>query len=122
MADFPSISPSTRTYTPGVFAVARTDVFSGDLFSVRRNNAATDYRLSLTFVSSSLNNQSTIFDHYVTQNRFNPFDLPSEITAGGGFTFPTGYQWIYAQAPEVSFSPGNVEVRVELELVAPYDI
>ena len=122
MADFPSISPSTRTYTPGSFAVARTNTISGDQVSVRRNNGATNYRLSLTFVSSTLENQATIFNHYAIQNRLNPFDLPSEITNGGGFTFPSGYQWIYARSPEVSFTPGTVEVSVELELVAPYNI
>ena len=76
----------------------------------------------MTFLSSSLTESNSIFNHYALQNRFQPFDLPSSITDGGGFTFPTNYQWIYALPPEVSFTPGSVEVTVELELVAPYDI
>lgn len=122
MADFPSVTPQTRTYTPGTFAVNRSGSLSGDQVSVRRNNAATDYLLSLTFVSSTADDQNAIFEHYAVQNRFQPFDLPSSITDGGGFSFPTNYQWIYAAPPEVTFSAGSVEISVQLELVAPYDI
>ena len=122
MSDFPSLIPETRTFTPGSFTVYRTNTLSGDQVTVRRNNAATDYLLSLTFVSTSADLQKTIFNHYAIQNRFQPFDLPSEITDGGGFSFPTNYQWIYAGAPRVTFTTGRVEVSVELELVAPYDI
>jgi len=122
MADFPSLTPETRAYTPGSYAVYSTGTYSGNQVTVRRNNAATGYRLSLTFVSSTVNDQKSIYNHYATQNRFQPFDLPSSITDGGGFTFPTGYQWIYVSPPEVAFTPGNVSVSVELELVAPYDI
>lgn len=122
MADFPSFTPETRTYTPGSYAVLRTSTLSGDDFSVRRTNAATDYFLSLTFLSGDATQQNSIFAHYAIQNRFQPFDLPSSITDGSGISLPANYQWIYAKPPEVSFAPGNVEVSVELELVAPYGI
>ncbi len=122
MADFPTLTPETRTYTPGSFAVYRANTLSGGQTTIRRNNAATGYRLSLTFISPTVAQQKAIYTHYVTQNRFQPFDLPSSITAGGGFTFPTGYQWIYVSPPEVTYTPGNISVSVELELVAPYDI
>ena len=122
MADFPSLTPETRTYTPGSFAVYRTGTLSGDQVAVRRNNAATNYSLSLTFVSSTVSLQQTIFNHYAVHNRFQPFDLPSEVTDGGNFSFPANYQWIYSGPPEVTFTPGRSEVSVQLELVAPYDI
>lgn len=122
MADFPSLTPQTRTYSQGSYAVLSTDTLSGEKITVRRTNAATNYRLSLTFVSATLDNQNTIFFHYGVQNRFQPFDLPASVTEGGNFSFPSGYQWIYVSPPEVSFSPGNVEVSVELELIAPYGI
>ncbi len=122
MADFPSLTPETRTYTPGSFAVYRTGTLSGNQITVRRNNAATNYLLSLTFVSSTTSLQSTIFNHYAVHHRFQPFDLPSSITDGGGFSLPANYQWIYAGPPEVTFKPGRAEVSVQLELVAPYDI
>ncbi len=122
MADFPSLIPQTRAYTPGSFAVHRISTLSGDEVAVRRNNGATNYSLSLTFSSGTVADQNAIFDHYAVQNRFQPFDLPSAITDGGGFSFPSGYKWIYAGPPEVAFSAGNVEVSVQLELVAPYNI
>jgi|TARA_R100000482_G_scaffold49607_2_gene17611 hypothetical protein len=122
MADFPSLSPQTRTYTPGSFAVLRTETLLGDEFSLRKNNAAVDHRLTLTFANDSTAHSDTIFAHYAVHHRFQPFDLPDEVYAGATFTLPANYQWIYARPPEVSFSAGNVEVLVELVLVAPYNI
>lgn len=122
MADFPSLTPETRSFTLGSYAVSRAVTLSGDQVSVRRNNAAIGYQLNLTFVSSSVQDQKTIFDHYAIHNRFQPFDLPSTITSGGGMSFPSGYKWIYADSPEISFTPGNVEISVTLELIAPYNI
>ncbi len=122
MADFPTLTPATRTYTPGSYAVLTSETLSGNQVSVRRTSSATNYRLSMTFTSLSLNDSNTIFGHYAVHNRFQGFDLPSSVTDGGGLSFPTNYQWIYASQPEVNFSSGNVEVTVELELVAPYNI
>lgn len=122
MANFPALQPQTRSYTPGSYAVLRASTLSGGDFSVRKTNAVTDSVLSLTFLSSDTAQSSSIFDHYAIQNRFEPFDLPSSITDGGGFSFPGGYQWIYAESPKISFTPGNVKVSVILELVAPYSI
>ncbi len=115
MTDFPSLTPETRTYTPGSFAVYRTGTLSGNQITVRRNNAATNYLLSLTFVSSTTSLQSTIFNHYAVHHRFQPFDLPSSITDGGGFSLPAHYQWIYAGQPEGTFKPGTDEVSVQLD-------
>ena len=122
MSDFPSLTPATRTYSQGAFAVYRSGTLSGEQVAVRRNNAATGYLLSMTFLDSTVSTQKSIFNHYATQNRFQPFDLPSNVTDGGGFSFPTNYQWIYTSPPEITYSPGRVEVSVALELVAPYDI
>jgi len=122
MADFPSLTPQGRTYTPGSYAVLRTNTFSGAEVSVRRNNAAFDHRLRLTFVSGSVTDQNTVFSHYAIHNRFQPFDLPTSVLSGSDLTFPTNYQWIYAGPPEVSYDPGVVTVSVELQLVAPYEV
>lgn len=122
MADFPALTPQSRTYTPGSYAVLRTSTFSGNDVSVRRNNAAFDHRLRLTFVSGSTTDQNTVFTHYALHNRFQPFDLPASILAGSDLTFPSGYQWIYFAAPDVSYEPSVVTISVELQLVAPYEI
>ena len=122
MANFPSLAPQSRTYTPGSYAVLRSTTLSGVETTVRRNNAAVDYRLRLTFVSNSTSNQKTIFSHYAVQNRFQPFDLPSLVLEGSGLTFPPTYQWIYASTPTVSYEPGAISVSVQLQLVVPYEV
>lgn len=122
MADFPSLAPQSRTYTPGSYAVLRSTTLSGVETTVRRNNAAVDYRLRLTFISGSTSNQRAIFSHYAVQNRFQPFDLPSLVLEGSGLTFPPTYQWIYASTPTVSYEPGVISVSVQLQLVVPYEV
>tara|TARA_R110002049_G_scaffold198681_2_gene368754 strand:+ start:2577 stop:2945 length:369 start_codon:yes stop_codon:yes gene_type:complete len=122
MTDFPSLSPQSRSYTPGSFAVRRSKTLSGKEVTVRRTNAAVDYRLRFTFTSGSIAQQGQIFSHYAVHNRFQPFDLPSSVLQDSGLTFPAGYQWIYAKTPTVVYDPGVVRVSVELLLVAPYDI
>lgn len=122
MADFPSLSPQSRSYTPGSFAVLRSKTLSGEEVTVRRTNAAVDYRIRFTFTSESIVQQGQIFSHYAIHNRFQPFDLPNSVLQGSDLTFPAGYQWIYAKTPTVVHDPGVVRVSVELLLVAPYDI
>ena len=122
MADFPSLAPQSRSYTPGSFAVLRSTTLSGDETTVRRNNASINHQLRLTFISGSVKDQKTIFSHYAIHDRFQPFDLPSLVLQSSDLTFPSGYQWIYSEAPTVAYSPGVIEVSVQLQLVAPYDI
>lgn len=95
---------------------------SGEEVTVRRTNAAVDYKLRFTFTSGSTSQQDQIFSHYAIQNRFEPFDLPDSVLQDSGLTFPTGYQWIYAKTPTVDYDPGVVRVSVELLLLVPYDI
>ena len=122
MADFPSLTPQGRTYTPGSYAVLRTNTLSGDDVSIRRNNASFGHRLRLTFVSESVTDQNTVFSHYAIHNRFQPFDLPTSVLSGSELTFPPNYQWIYAGPPKVSHGPGVVTLSVELQLVAPFEV
>tara|TARA_B100001142_G_C14347269_1_gene660555 strand:- start:3625 stop:3993 length:369 start_codon:yes stop_codon:yes gene_type:complete len=122
MADFPSLAPQSRTYTPGSYAVLRSTTLSGVETTVRKNNAAVNYRLRLTFTSGSTSQQKQIFSHYAIQNRFQPFDLPSSVLQGSALTFPSGYQWIYANPPAVAYDPGVIKVSVELQLIPPYSI
>ena len=122
MADFPSLTPQARTYTPGAFAAYSVNTVSGDHITVRRNNAAVDQRLTLFFVSNTVDDQNSIYTHYATQNRFAPFNLPSSVLSGANLAFPANYKFIYAGPPEVTYDPGVITVSVELQLVPPYDI
>ena len=122
MADFPSLDPQVRSYTPGSYAVLRTNTLSGAEIPVRRNNAAIDHILNFTFISGTVAIQNEVFSHYAVHNRFQPFDLPASVLAGSGLTFPTNYQWIYSRPPEVAYEPNKITVSVELQIVAPYAI
>ena len=122
MANFPSYVPETRTYTPGQYPASQVKTLFGNEVSVRRTNTSINSFLRLTFTSSSIDQQNEIFLHYGVHNRFQAFDLPSDLLLGAGLTFPTNYQWIYSGPPEVSYAPGVVTVSVELELVAPYSL
>jgi len=122
MADFPSLAPQSRIYVPGSFAVLRSTALSGDETTVRRNNAVVNHRLRLTFISGSVKDQRAIFTHYAIQNRFQPFDLPSIVLQGSDLSFPSGYEWIYSEAPTVAYTPGVIEVSVQLQLLAPYKV
>ena len=122
MADFPSLVPSSRIYTYGAVTAMSSTVLTGQQVSVRRSNAATGHTLALEFISSSVADQSSIFTHYASHNRFYLFDLPAVVLTGSGLTFPAGYQWIYAKPPSVSYLPDVVTVSVELELVPPNSI
>jgi len=122
MADFPSLVPSSRTYTYGAVTAMAATVLTGQQVSVRRSNATIGHTLALEFISSSVTGQSSIFTHYASHNRFHLFDLPAVVLTGSGLTFPAGYQWIYAKPPSVSYLPDVVTVSVELELVPPNSI
>jgi|TARA_Y100000310_G_C20307833_1_gene634793 hypothetical protein len=122
MADFPALTPQARTYTPGAFAARSVDTVSGKHITVRRNNASVNQRLTLTFVSDAVDDHNSIYLHYVTQNRFEPFDLPTSVLSGSDLAFATNYQFIYAGPPEVTYDPGVVTVSVELQLIPPYTL
>ena len=122
MANFPSLSPQSRSYTPGSVEVRRSKTLSGEEVTVRRTNTAVGYRLRFTFTSGSTSQQNEIFSHYAVQNRFYPFDLPDSVLQGSDLTFPTGYRWIYAKAPTVAYDPDIIRVSVELLLIAPFNI
>lgn len=122
MATFPALGPVTRSYTPGEYANSHISVLDGDELSVRHTNAATGYTLRLGFRGLTPAEHYTIVSHYSLHGRFAPFDLPAITLQDSGLTFPSGYEWIYASSPQTNYSPGLIEVTVELELVPPYTI
>jgi hypothetical protein len=122
MATFPTLQPSIRTYTPGQHPASNIPVLTGDETSVRHTNASTDYILRLAFNGLTPEQHSLVNNHYLLHGRFQPFDLPDSVLFGANFQFPSGYQWIYADSPRTTHTPGVVTLRVELQLVPPYNI
>lgn len=122
MANFPSISPQSRTYIPGSTPEAINQVLTGDETSIRHTNASTGHTLRLGYRGLTTAQHYQILSHYTMHGRFTPFDLPAIVLLGSGLTFPAGYGWIYVSSPQTSYSPGLIETNVELELVPPYAI
>lgn len=122
MATFPSLKPTSRTYTPGQRPNTTVMSVGGDETSVRHSNGSTSYFLRLGFRGVTAAQHFSVLGHYNLHERFVPFDLPTEVLEGSGLTFPTGYQWVYVGSPATEVLPGETTLTVELELLAPYTI
>jgi len=124
MATFPSLKPSTRTFTPGRHPHSEIPTLSGLQTRVRTSNVLLEQRLRLTFVALSEAEMLSIRSHYITQQgRFLSFAIPNDLLSGTtsptSFT-PTGYSWTYAAPPQISdVACGRYDVSVELATVPP---
>ena len=126
MATFPSLTPSTRLYTPGDFPSAIQATSSGATTGFRRGNRRINQTLQLTFDNLTETQVNLIRTHYDGQNgSFEIFFLSSECWAG--YTTPpvplvSDFAWLYATAPTISDGITS-KWNVEIELVSvPIDI
>lgn len=124
MATFPSLKPSTRTYTPGEYPNTAFKAFNGIENRVRHSNAMLDASLRLTFTGISETKMLSILSHFNTQKgSYTSFDLPANIWSGltnlTSLT-PSGYLWRYASPPVVTdIINGYHTVEVSLVTVPP---
>ena len=126
MANFPSITPSTRLYTQGNFPSAIQASSTGVTTGFRRGNRRINQTLQLSFNNLTESQVTQIRNHFDGQNgSFSIFYLSAEVWAG--YTTPpvalvSDIAWLYANAPTIS--DGIVSKwNVEIELVSvPVDI
>jgi hypothetical protein len=124
MATFPSLKPSTRTFTPGRHPHSEIPTLSGLQIRVRTSNVLLEQRLRLTFVALTEAEMLSIRNHYITQQgRFLSFFIPNDLLSGttspASFT-PTGYSWTYAAPPQITdVGVQRYDVSVELTTVPP---
>lgn len=126
MANFPSITPSTRLYTQGNFPSAIQSSSTGVTTGFRRGNRRINQTLQLSFNNLTEAQVTLIRNHFDGQNgSFNIFYLSAEVWAG--YSTPpvplvSDFAWLYANAPTIS--DGIVSKwNVEIELVSvPVDI
>jgi len=121
MATFPTLTPSSRTFTPGLHPHSEIPTLSGLQIRVRTSNVLLEQRLRLTFVGLTESEMLGIRSHYIgQQGRFLSFAIPSSLLSGmttpANFT-PTGYSWIYAGPPQVEDIPCAQRYNVSIELV-----
>lgn len=124
MATFPTLTPSSRTFTPGRHPHSEIRTLDGLQVRVRTSNVLLEQRLRLTFVALTETQMLSIRSHYNgQQGRFLSFDIPTSLlsgmTAPASFT-PTGYSWIYAGTPQVKdIGLQRYTVSVEIVTVPP---
>ena len=121
MATFPTLYPSTRTFTPGDYPHTPFQTLSNRNRRVLHSNALNAAGLRLTFVRLSQSDMLSILSHYNgQQGEFVPFAIPSSILQGftAGDFLPAGHLWRYASPPEVAdFCGPYHDVTVALESV-----
>lgn len=124
MAAFPTLSPSSRTFTPGEYPHSPFTAWSGRQNRVRLSNVMLSSQLQLSFLAISEAEMLSILAHYRGQvGRFSSFPLPSDVFSGAttasDFTL-SGYGWVYAEPPSVEDLPcGGHNVSLSLVSVPP---
>jgi len=121
MATFPTLTPSSRTFTPGRHPHSEIQTLKGLQSRVRTSNVILDQQLRLSFLGLTESEMLSVRSHYVGQRgRFLSFAIPDSLLSGmttpANFT-PTGYSWIYANAPQVEDIPCAQRYNVSIELV-----
>jgi hypothetical protein len=121
MAVFPTLTPSSRTFTPGRHPHSEIPTLNGLQVRVMTSNVILEQQLRLTFIGLTEAEMLSVRSHYVgQQGRFLSFAIPSSLLSGmttpASFT-PTGYSWIYGSAPQVEDIPGTQRYTVSVELV-----
>ena len=121
MATFPTLTPSSRTFTPGRHPHSEIPTLDGLRVRVRTSNVILEQQLRLTFLGLTEAQMLSIRSHYVgQQGRFLSFAIPTSLLSGmttpANFT-PTGYSWIYGSAPQVEDIPCAQRYNVSVELV-----
>ncbi len=128
--EFPSIKPTTRSFSLGDYPSKTYRSLSGAIFKRAFGNRQTGYTLDLTFRNigdtSELRTHSgttkAIMDHYTdVDGTFESFSLPERVFEGVGsgvrdlVQSPTNVSWRYAQPPQVqSVKSGISSVTVKL--------
>lgn len=123
MATFPAITPTARSFKPGIYPQKVYRSLGG--IAVKRTFGSSPYGASLELDFDNVPDATavTIIDHYRSQTAANSrFALSSNITAGMSSTLAAranasidNLRWEYADAPDIqSISPGINRIRVAL--------
>jgi len=123
VAAFPSIEPSSRSWTPGSQPVQSFTALSGYEARVLLGPNPIGASLQLGFQNLTESLFLQITSHYATaQGTYEIFDLPADVFAGmtsySGVT-PSGYKWRYAGPPAINWvAPGIGNASVSLVAVS----
>jgi len=123
MATFPSITPTGRSFRPGVYPQKTYRALSGAVVKRTYGNSPYGAQLDLEFDNVPDATVVILLDHYRNQTAANSrFTLSASVTSGMSITLAAranasidGLRWEYANPPEVqTVRPGFNNVRVSL--------
>lgn len=125
MAAFPTLTPSSRTFTPGEYPHSVFTGMSGVQGRVRNSNVMLSSQLRLTFAAITEAQMLSILAHYQgQQGTFLSFPIPSAIwnavSSVNDYQL-AGYGWRYIEAPNVTdaMCANAYDVEVTIETVPP---
>jgi hypothetical protein len=123
MANFPTLIPVTRVYTPGEYPHTPFAGWSGKENRVRHSNVMLASQLRLSFVALTEAQLLEIISHYQGQlGSYLSFDLPSAAWAGVSSAADyelINYSWRYSEPPTVEDVPCDLyNVDLVLESVS----
>lgn len=125
MAIFPTLTPSSRTFTPGEYPHSVFAGMSGVQNRVRNSNVMLSSQVRLTFAAITEVQMLSILTHYQGQQGTSvSFSLPSAIWNGVSDASDyqlTSYGWRYIEPPSVSdaMCADAYDVELTLETVPP---
>ena len=121
MTAFPSLTPSSRTFTPGVRPTTAITTLSGGEERTQNSNCIVGQSLRLAFEGLEKADAILIVNHYLEKKtRYKSFAIPNALLSGltdPAAITPSGYAWIYASRPEVTDAALFRDVTVDLEMV-----
>lgn len=122
IADFPALTPSGRSWTPGTQPMTAFTSLAGAEVRVLHGSTPINVGLQLNFSNLQETTANLITAHYLlARGTFELFDLPAAVYGGmAGYSNikPSGSLWRYAGAPSVDYvSPGVQNVSVDLVAV-----
>lgn len=122
IANFPSLAPTTRAWTPGIPPSSRFSSLNGKEVRILHGTTPVNTTLVLQFENLTEANAKLITDHYeLARGPFEIFSLPAQVYAGLSVynnIQPALTNWRYSTTPSVTYpSPGIVSVSVELVAV-----
>lgn len=119
---FPSLIPTSRSFTPGQLPIRTYTTLSGAIWKRAFTNTRLGQTMQLEFANITDEQAELIFVHFESVGGlFTRFGLPTEVFAGisggipGRLQAPANIQWAYAKEPTISsVFPGISSVSVEL--------
>ena len=119
MSTFPSVKPSSRSWTPGARPQTIHQALDGVEIRFVHGTRTVGQQLSLSFENVTEAVGKSITDHYAANGTtYGTFALPAEVFAGMNaynYTNEATNAWRYAGPPQVTYqTPGYQTVTVDL--------